>query len=158
MSLFPHSNCYSDTASSLQGTHVSSIIGGQTTGVARDVKLNMVKVVNETGSGPLSSTIQGIQHVIEKQIASNRTMVLNISLGSIQSNAFVFAVERAVQYGVVVVMAAGNEGSSACEWTAGRAKTAITVGATTQSDRITKFSNYGSCVDLFAYVLLTPSQ
>jgi subtilisin family serine protease len=135
---------------------VSSIIAGQTMGVARDATLHIVKVVNATGSGPLSATILGIQHVIRRQIAAsrstNRTLLLNISLGSVQSDAFVYAVELAVQYGVAVIMAAGNEASSACQWTAGRATSAITVGATTRDDRIAKFSNYGSCVDLFAYV------
>jgi aqualysin 1 len=137
---------------------VSSIIAGQTIGVAPDVNLHMVKVVNATGSGPLSATILGIQHVIQQQIiasrtaATNRTFILNISLGSIKSDAFVYAVELAVEYGVFVVMAAGNEAGSACQWTSGRAVSALTVGATTRDDRIAHYSNYGSCVDLYAYV------
>lgn len=123
-------------------------------GVAPDSSLNIIKVVNATGFGPLSSTIRGIQYVIEKQSLANRTGVLNISLGSVQSDALTYALNLAVQYGVVVVVAAGNDGGSACRWSAGRARNAITVGATTQRDRISKFSNYGSCVDLFAYVIL----
>lgn len=110
-------------------------------------------MVNATGLGPLSSTIRGIQHVIQKESISNRTGVLNVSLGSVKSEALTYALDLAVQYGVVVVAAAGNEGGSACSWSAGRAKKTITVGATTQSDRISKFSNIGSCVDLFAYVI-----
>ena len=60
------------------------------------------------------------------------------------------AVARATAAGVTVVAAAGNYGQNACSFSPGRAPSAITVGATTPADARADFSDFGSCVDLFA--------
>jgi subtilisin family serine protease len=60
------------------------------------------------------------------------------------------AVDRAVADGIVVVVAAGNSNADACRSSPARAAAAITVGATTSSDSRASYSNYGTCLDLFA--------
>jgi subtilisin family serine protease len=52
--------------------------------------------------------------------------------------------------GVTVVVAAGNDNANACNSSPARAANAITVGSTTNTDARSSFSNYGSCLDVFA--------
>jgi hypothetical protein len=56
--------------------------------------------------------------------------------------------------GVTVVVSAGNEGEDACDFTPAHVNELITVGATDGSDQRWYYSNYGSCVDLFAPTIL----
>ena len=49
-----------------------------------------------------------------------------------------------------MVVAAGNDNDDACDYSPGSAADAITVGASTSSDEAAYYSNYGSCVDIYA--------
>jgi len=60
------------------------------------------------------------------------------------------AIDDAVDAGVTVVVAAGNQNDDACKYTPAVVTNAITVGATTTLDHRSGFSNYGTCVDIFA--------
>merc|ERR1719245_1160317 len=60
------------------------------------------------------------------------------------------AVEAAVNSGVIVVVAGGNDNSDACGFSPAFVPSAITVGSTTSSDRRSSFSNYGRCTDMWA--------
>merc|ERR1719517_290787 len=60
------------------------------------------------------------------------------------------AVDAAVSAGVTVVVAAGNENSNACNFSPAFVPSAITVGSMTASDSRSGFSNFGSCVDIWA--------
>merc|ERR1719476_230357 len=64
--------------------------------------------------------------------------------------AFQDAVNLAVDAGVTVVVAAGNENKDACNFSPAFVESAITVGATNSHDRKSAFSNWGSCVDIWA--------
>jgi subtilisin family serine protease len=130
------------------GTHVAGTIGGSTYGVAKKVALVAVRVLNCQGGGRLSDVIGGIDWA-----ASDHTSgpaVINMSLGGIASRSLDLAVTRAIGDGITVVVAAGNEGGEACLDSPAEVSGAITVGATTNNDIRADFSNYGSCVDLFA--------
>jgi subtilisin family serine protease len=74
----------------------------------------------------------------------------NMSLGGGASQAIDDAVNRMVNAGVTVVVAAGNENTNACNSSPARAAAAVTVGATANNDARSSFSNYGSCLDIFA--------
>ena len=76
--------------------------------------------------------------------------MLSMSLGGGATDAVDDAVEAATDAGVTVVVAAGNEWDDACYSSPARAPSAITVGATDVTDERAWFSNWGSCVDLFA--------
>lgn len=130
------------------GTHVSGIIGGATYGVAKSVSLHAVRVVGCNGSGPVSNIVAGINWVTANRI---NPAVANISLtvaGS--SNALESALTSAVNSGVVFAVAAGNSAADACGYTPGRAPAAITVAASADLDQRARYSNYGSCIDIFA--------
>ena len=85
-------------------------------------------------------------------VANNRSgaSVANMSLGGGASQATDAAIARMTSRGVTVVVAAGNENQNACNVSPARAASAITVGSTTRTDARSSFSNYGSCVDVFA--------
>jgi subtilisin family serine protease len=129
------------------GTHVAGTVGSTTYGVAKGVSLVAVRVLDCAGSGTNSGVIAGMDWV-----ANNRVLpaVANMSLGGGASTAIDDAINRMYNAGVVVVVAAGNENQNACNVSPSRAPNAITVGATTSSDARASYSNYGSCVDVFA--------
>jgi subtilisin family serine protease len=129
------------------GTHVSGTVGGSTYGVAKGVTLIAVRVLDCTGSGTNSGVIAGMDWV-----TSHRTLpaVANMSLGGGFSQAVNDAVTRLTNSGVSLAVAAGNENQDACNTSPGSAPSAISVGATTNTDARASFSNWGTCVDVFA--------
>jgi subtilisin family serine protease len=129
------------------GTHVAGTVGGTTWGVAKGVKLIPVRVLDCSGSGAYSGVIAGIDWVANSPL---RPAVANLSLGGGASAALDAAIAGAVSKGVNVVVAAGNNNADACNYSPSRAPSAITVGATTSSDTRASYSNYGSCLDIFA--------
>ncbi|HEX7118003.1 MAG TPA: S8 family peptidase [Longimicrobiales bacterium] len=129
------------------GTHVAGTIGGETWGVAKDVLLHAVRVLDCGGSGSISGVIAGVDWVTGNH---QSPAVANMSLGGGASSSLDNAVENSIDSGVTYAIAAGNSNANACNFSPARAPSALTVGATTQSDARASFSNFGSCVDLFA--------
>ena len=129
------------------GTHVAGSVGGTTYGVAKGVSLVAVRVLDCAGSGTNSGVIAGMDWVTANHV---KPAVANMSLGGGASTAIDDAVNRMHNAGVTVVVAAGNENQNACNVSPSRAANAITVGATTSSDARASYSNFGSCVDVFA--------
>ena len=129
------------------GTHVAGTVGGTTYGVAKGTTLVPVRVLDCNGSGTNAGVIAGMDWVATN---APRPSVVNMSLGGPASTTTDAAVDRLVARGIPVVVAAGNENQNACNVSPARAANAITVGSTTSSDARSSFSNYGSCVDLFA--------
>jgi subtilisin family serine protease len=76
--------------------------------------------------------------------------VANMSLGGSANAALDAAVEASIAAGVVYAVAAGNSNADACSYSPARTPNALTVGATDSSDARASYSNYGSCLDLFA--------
>ena len=133
------------------GTHVSSTVGGVQWGVAKKVSLVAVKVLNAGGSGTTAGVIGGIDWVTNAHSSGTSTLsVANMSLGGGKSAALVSAVENSVAAGVTYAVAAGNDNRDACNYSPADAPSAITVGATTSEDDRSSFSNWGTCVDIFA--------
>jgi subtilisin family serine protease len=130
------------------GTHVAGTVGGETYGVAKGVSLVAVRVLNCLGSGTTSGVIAGINWVTSQHTTGKA--VANMSLGGGASTALDTAVKNSIADGVVYAIAAGNNNKDACRYSPARVPTAITVGATTSSDARASYSNYGTCLDLFA--------
>src|SRR6185295_5908626 len=122
-------------------------VGGSTYGVAKGVSLVAVRVLDCGGSGSTSGVIAGIDWVAANHSSA---AVANMSLGGGASAALDDAVRRAIASGVVFAIAAGNSNADACSASPARVSEALTVGATTSSDARASYSNYGTCVDLFA--------
>ena len=130
------------------GTHVASTTAGSTLGVADDALLVPVRVLDCGGGASTSDVVAGLDWVASYELGPNRGVV-NMSLGGSASSVLDLAVERVVDAGVVVAVAAGNEAQAACNVSPAREPSAITVGATDRYDSRAWFSNYGSCVDIF---------
>ena len=129
------------------GTHVAGTIGGSTYGVAKAVQLVAVRVLSCSGSGSTSGVISGVNWVAKNAI---KPAVANMSLGGGVSTTLDNAVAAAVTAGVSFAVAAGNDNTNACNNSPARVASAITVGATTKTDARASYSNYGSCLDVFA--------
>jgi subtilisin family serine protease len=134
------------------GTHVAGTVGGAVYGVAKEVTLVAVRVLDCNGSGTWSGVVAGMDWVAAQ---ASGPAVANMSLGGGSSTAVNDAVTRMVNAGVPVVVAAGNgnqagKEQNACNYSPAGAANAYTVGATTQSDSKTSWSNYGDCVNIFA--------
>lgn len=129
------------------GTHVSGTIGGSTYGVAKSVNLRGVRVLNCSGSGTNSGVIAGVDFV---RTNHSNPAVANMSLGGGASSALDTAVNNLSNSGVAIAVAAGNSNANACNSSPARAANAITVGSTTTTDARSSFSNFGTCLDLFA--------
>ena len=131
------------------GTHVAGTIGGSTTGVAKSARLIPVRVLNCRGSGYMSNVINGVNWAITDH-AAGVPAVANLSLGGSVSTSLNSAIANAVSDGITVVVAAGNNNANACNYSPASAASAITVGATTSADARASYSNFGSCLDIFA--------
>lgn len=132
------------------GTHVAGTVGGETYGVAQDVSLVAVRVLDCSGNGTDSGVIAGIDWVTGNHTAGSPA-VANMSLGGGASSALDTALSNSINDGVTYAVAAGNDyGANACNGSPSRVAAALTVGSTTSTDARSDFSNIGSCLDLFA--------
>ena len=153
------------------GTHVAGTIASQTYGVAKGATLVTVKVLDRNGGGSYSTLLGGIEYMIQyRTMYPTIPMVANLSLGSSYSTAINDAVDAAIRNNIVMVVAAGNDNTNACTTSPASTAAAITVGASRSTipksrllsfftqfipfrrqERRTDYSNYGSCVDIFAW-------
>jgi subtilisin family serine protease len=136
------------------GTHVAGTVGGSTYGVAKGVSLVAVRVLDCSGNGTDSGVIAGIDWVTADHQAG-QPAVANMSLGGGASTALDTAVNNSINDGVTYAVAAGNgdvfgNPQNACNFSPARVANAITVGATSSNDARASFSNYGTCLDIFA--------
>ncbi|MEY4147284.1 MAG: hypothetical protein RL278_840 [Actinomycetota bacterium] len=131
------------------GTHVSGIIAGTKFGVAKSASLVPVRVLDCAGSGTVSGLISGLNWAITNHLAGVPA-VANLSVGATISASLNAAVASTVADGITVVVAAGNDNLDACNYSPASAPSAITVGATASDDSRASYSNYGTCVDIFA--------
>lgn len=137
-----------DTDGNGHGTHCAGTIGGTKYGLAKNCRLVAVKVLSASGSGAWSGVIDGINYVANDV---RRPATINMSLGGSKTQALNDAVDAASQHGLVTtVAAAGNSNANTCLYSPASATTAIAVGATDNTDRKASFSNYGTCMSLFA--------
>jgi subtilisin family serine protease len=129
------------------GTHVAGTVGGVTWGVAKAVRLYSVRVADCAGSATGSALLAGMDWVVKNRVLP---AVANMSLGGSFSATLNTAVQNMINAGVVTVAAAGNSAIDACLISPAAVPAAITVAASSMTDAHASFSNYGSCVDLYA--------
>ncbi|CCH31140.1 S8 family peptidase [Actinosynnema sp. NPDC047251] len=131
------------------GTHVAGTVGGQSYGVAKNVKLVSAKVFDCGGNGSSEDVAEALDWVVGNHVSG--PAVANMSLGGDAPDQVIEdAVRRTIADGVVAVVAAGNESDDACRHSPSRVREALTAAASDWTDRRAYFSNYGTCVDLFA--------
>lgn len=130
------------------GTHCAGTAAGQSYGVAPGATIHAVKVLGDDGGGSWSWSYNALDWLATK---GERPAVASMSLGGYGTqSAMKNAVDAAVASGVTVVVAAGNENSNACNFSPAFVPSAITVGATTSLDTRSRFSNFGTCTNIWA--------
>lgn len=145
-------HCTGDADDHGHGTHVAGIVaatagnGRGGVGVAYAAAILSIKVLDANGSGSFSRIAAGLT-----KAADMGAQVANMSLGCVGTQCDSQMMREAVAYaharGVVVVVAAGNHGTSAPSYPA---LYAFSVAATDQSDRLASFSAWGDWVDVSA--------
>jgi aqualysin 1 len=141
------------------GTHVAGTVAAKdnsrdVVGVAPGAPLTGVKVLGCNGGGATSGVIKGVDWVTANAV---KPAIANMSLGlgGDASLALDTAVRNSAQSGIFYSLAAGNKGTGTCSGSparvgAGTDNGIATVAATDESDQEASFSNYGSCVDIWA--------
>ena len=134
------------------GTHVAGTVGSTTYGVAKATKLVAVRVLDCSGYGSWSAIIAGIDWVTKNRVLP---AVANMSIGGAKSSAVNAAVEASIAAGVVYAVAASNDQADACKYSPASAPAALTAAASSRDitkayDVQASYSNWGSCVDLYA--------
>ncbi|HEX8424298.1 MAG TPA: S8 family peptidase, partial [Pyrinomonadaceae bacterium] len=130
------------------GTHVAGLIGGNTYGVAKSVKLWSVRVFDCVNGGTIARIIAGVDWVTGNHV---KPAVANLSLITIVANSTLdTSVRNMIAAGVTTTVAAGNNTGDASLRSPARVTEAITVAAIDQNDNQATFSNFGSVVDLYA--------
>jgi subtilisin family serine protease len=139
------------------GTHLAGIIAAKdnaqaVVGVAPSTPLTGVKVLGCNGSGTLTSILKGVDWVTAN---ANKPAIANMSLSGPASQTLDDAVKKSASSGVFYSIAAGNDGAKACNYSPARAGAGTnngiaTTAATDKYDREPSWSNYGSCVDVWA--------
>jgi subtilisin family serine protease len=131
------------------GTHVAGTVAGTTYGVAKSATLVPVRVLDCAGSGYNSDVVAGLDWIAANH-AAGAPAVANLSLGGAASSTVDAAIQAVLNDGVTTVVAAGNSAVDACTASPARVPGAITVAASDSADKQASFSNFGSCVDLYA--------
>ena len=130
------------------GTHVAGTIGGQIYGVAKAARLISVRVFDCYGTpAPSSRIIAAVDWVTAN---AQKPAVVNMSLAGGYYAPTNDALQASISRGITYVVGAGNDTTDACTKSPASTPAAITVGATTSSDTRSPFSNWGTCVDVFA--------
>ena len=129
------------------GTHVAGTIAGATYGVAKKANIYSVKVLDCDGNSTLSKIVAGVDWVTGHR---KLPAVANMSLGSVANSTFDDFVKASIASGVTYVVSAGNDDRDACNQSPARVSSVITVGSTDANDYRSSWSNYGSCVNIFA--------
>ncbi len=132
------------------GTHVAGTIGGEITGVAKGVSIVPVRVLDSCGAGTTTMVHNGLRWILADHLAGEKA-VINMSIGFDASATTIDAdITALLGEGIVVVAAAGNDATSACNTTPAGTAGTISVGAIQSNTTEAYYSNYGDCVDIFA--------
>lgn len=129
------------------GTTTAGVAAGSTWGVAKAATLYAVRVLGCEGAGSATNGLDAVDWVTKNAV---HPAVVNISWSTEAEDNLDTAVRNSIKSGITYVIAAGNDDRGACDESPGRVTEAIVVGASDNNDNRAGFSNYGSCLDIFA--------
>ena len=112
-----------------------------------DAEILSIKALDANGNGTPSSVTAAIKYAMERKVS-----VINLSLSgtkTAETSAVEKAVKEAVQAGIVVIGAAGNNGKNAKYYIPGGIDEAVIVGAADAEGKKIKDTNYGDTVDYY---------
>ncbi|SCL41802.1 Peptidase inhibitor I9 [Micromonospora pallida] len=129
------------------GTHLAGTIGGTSHGVAKEVMIHPVRVLNCQGSGTFATVIAGIDWITANAL---RPAVAELAIGGGANATLDAAVTNSINHGITYVTTGGSSNGNACNYSPGRVPGALTVVGASATDARLSSGNYGSCIDLFA--------
>jgi subtilisin family serine protease len=138
------------------GTHVAGVIGGKNSGVAKQVNLLSVRVIGCKDDSLNSDIIVAIDWIVKNHV---KPAIINMSLGPRlgadgnyprRSSTLDSAIQSAIQAGITVVAAAGNDERDGCTTSPAGTEGVLAVGAANEYGYRSSFSNFGPCVAVFA--------
>lgn len=134
------------------GTHVGGLIGSSIYGMARGVTIHSIKVLGSDGGGTYASLLAGLMFVYQ-HIQSGTLNVINMSLGARDTGSS--SITNVINNIIIdkkapVIVSAGNLAEDACSSYPASIPAAFTVAAMDVNNNKAYFSNYGSCVDIWA--------
>lgn len=135
------------STSHYHGTHVGSLVASTLFGTAPGSTIINLRVLDDNGNGHISNVIGAIDYLLEKNVTCS---IINMSIGGGKSQILNLKVKELTMAGNRVVVAAGNFGSNACNYSPSSEKSAITVGSVDRYDKKPYFTNRGKCVDVYA--------
>jgi serine protease len=138
------------------GTFVAGTIAEATdnhyglTGLAYAARIMPVRVLDGAGEGDASVIAEGVRFAVKHGARIiNLSLEFSSNVGASDIPELTSALRYAYRHRVVVVAAAGNEGSTEIPYPA-RAPHVIAVGATTEHGCLASYSNYGPLITLVA--------
>ena len=111
----------------------------------KNARVLSIRVMGDDGKCTVSSVIAGIEYAI-----SQHADIINLSLyarTNIANSVLKAEIEKAVESGITVVAAAGNDGADVKDYMPGSVDAAIVVAACDEFGNISASSNYGKTVD-----------
>lgn len=147
------SNDQSATDCNGHGTEVAAAIAGSGYGVAKGADIESVRAIKCDGTSDTETMMSAVDWI---NANAKKPAIVNLSWSGDASSVLDLQLYSMTQQGIAYTAAAGNgnkndkKGMDACDVTPSRQTTAITVGATDESDARPGWSNYGACVHLFA--------
>ncbi|KAK4518844.1 uncharacterized protein ATC70_009068 [Mucor velutinosus] len=133
------------------GSFVAGICCGRVHGVAKKANIISLKALDQGGSGRLSNILLALHWAVKRHVANpGAKSIINLSLAADFHLPTNQAIEQAIELGIHFSIAAGNQGKEACRYSPASAKNALVVGAIDQDDSIASYSNFGSCVSIYA--------
>jgi subtilisin family serine protease len=139
------------------GTFIAGVVAGRDVGVAKKVSITAVKILDSKKKGRISNVLMGLNWVYAQHVdrGPNAKSIINVSVDADKSDTLNQALADCAAAGIIVVAAAGNSDdlknpTDACNRSPGGSTTSIVVGSFDMADRVSRFSNRGSCVSLYA--------
>lgn len=132
------------------GTHCASTAAGRHYGIAPEATVVAVQVLSCEGSGSSAGIFAGIEWAVKDSAQRGKPGVISMSLGGPGGSGYDDIMDFAMDSGLFVSVAAGNEHLDACRFSPAYVSRVMTVGSTEVDDDMSSFSNYGSCVDIYA--------
>lgn len=143
VSFVPFDNTTTDCLG--HGTHVTSIIGSKSYGIANSVFIVPIRVFGCSKTTNLSTVLNGIYWILSNKMPKG---IVNLSLNLKFSDTMNNYVNELINNGHIVVTSAGNDNDDACKYVTG--KKSIVTGCVDSKGNVCSFSNYGECVSVYA--------
>jgi len=149
--IFLHKKDLKDLDDNGHGSHVAGTIGGNKAGFAINSNLYISKVLDRNGSGDDLTIYSGFNWIVDRCSNTKGRCIVSLSLGGSKDELENKVINSLDRLGILVVSAAGNESTDACESSPAGAAGSLTVAsADIYSQKLSYFSNYGSCVNVIA--------